>query len=158
MKIKIKKKKEIHQRLGVATLFISAKIACPTVVLFSPAPFSPLLSKNYCYLTVYFMMRVHTTVQAIDGQIMLDAFNGPIPSPPPMTIFPSRPLRQNSINQVIKKHPSLFGIPFILLMVAASYGLTPFTQTRYDLQDQKVKHVSNQTIYPLPIGLFCCGY
>ena len=26
-------------------------------------------------------------------------------------------------------------------MVAASYGLTPFTQTRYDLHDQKVKHV-----------------
>ena len=26
-------------------------------------------------------------------------------------------------------------------MVAASYGLTPFTQTRYDLHDQNVKNV-----------------
>ena len=26
-------------------------------------------------------------------------------------------------------------------MVAASFGLTTFTQTRYDLQDQKVKNV-----------------
>ena len=58
-----------------------------------------------------------------------------------MTLFSSRPLRQNSINRVVKKHPSLFGIPFLILMVAASYGLTPFTQTRYDLHDQKVKNV-----------------
>ncbi|KAF8801674.1 hypothetical protein BYT27DRAFT_7197921 [Phlegmacium glaucopus] len=61
-----------------------------------------------------------------------------------MTIFSSRPLRNNSINQVVKKHPSLFGITFVLLMVAASYGLTPFTQTRYDLHDQKVKHMSKE--------------
>lgn len=58
-----------------------------------------------------------------------------------MTLFSSRPLRQSSINRVVKKHPSLFGIPFLLLMVAASYGLTPFTQTRYDLHDQNVKNV-----------------
>lgn len=61
-----------------------------------------------------------------------------------MTIFSSRPLRQTSINQVVKKHPSLFGIPFLLIMVAASYGLVPFTQTRYDLHDQKVKHMSKE--------------
>ena len=66
-----------------------------------------------------------------------------------MTIFSSRPLRQSSINQVVKKHPSLFGIPFLLLMVAASYGLTPFAQTRYDLHDQKVKHVRTQLFHSI---------
>lgn len=66
-----------------------------------------------------------------------------------MTVFKfsSRPLGQKSINRVIKKHPSLFGVPFLLLMVAASYGLTPFTQARYDLHDQKVKHVGASFLF-----------
>ncbi|KAF8329045.1 cytochrome c oxidase assembly protein COX16-domain-containing protein [Amanita rubescens] len=43
-----------------------------------------------------------------------------------------------------QKHPALFGVPFVLLMVAASYGLSTFTQTRYDLHDQKVKQVTKE--------------
>lgn len=55
--------------------------------------------------------------------------------------FTSRPLNTSRINRAVKKNPALFGVPFVLLMVAASYGLTTFTQTRYDLHDQKVKQV-----------------
>jgi hypothetical protein len=59
-----------------------------------------------------------------------------------MAVFTSRNARpQSSLNQMVRKNPSLFGVPFVLLMVAASFGLTTFTQTRYDLQDQKVKNV-----------------
>jgi hypothetical protein len=45
-----------------------------------------------------------------------------------------------------QKHPALFGVPFVLLMVAASYGLSTFTQTRYDIHDQKVKQVGVTSI------------
>jgi hypothetical protein len=59
----------------------------------------------------------------------------------PMAVFPSRPRKASALNQLVRKHPSLFGVPFLLLMVGASYGMTIFTQTRYDLHDQKVKNV-----------------
>ncbi|KAF9443429.1 hypothetical protein P691DRAFT_713286 [Macrolepiota fuliginosa MF-IS2] len=61
-----------------------------------------------------------------------------------MPAFTSRPLDFSRINRAVKKNPALFGVPFVLLMVAASYGLTTFTQTRYDLHDQKVKHVTKE--------------
>lgn len=59
-----------------------------------------------------------------------------------MAVFPTRPAKPTPLSNTIKKYPGLFGVPFVLLMVAASYGLTTFTQTRYDLHDEKVKHVS----------------
>jgi cytochrome c oxidase assembly protein subunit 16 len=58
-----------------------------------------------------------------------------------MPAFTSRPLNMPKFNRSIKKNPALFGVPFVLLMIAASYGLTTFTQTRYELHDQKVKQV-----------------
>lgn len=58
-----------------------------------------------------------------------------------MTIFSSRSLNPGSLGKIIKKHPSVFGVPFILVMVAASFGLSTVTQIRYDLHDQKVKAV-----------------
>ncbi|KAI0076429.1 hypothetical protein K474DRAFT_1622858, partial [Panus rudis PR-1116 ss-1] len=61
-----------------------------------------------------------------------------------MPTFQRNPLNTNPIHRVLRKHPSLFGIPFILLMVGASYGLQTFTQTRYDLHDQKVKAVNQE--------------
>ncbi|TFK62494.1 hypothetical protein BDN72DRAFT_848592, partial [Pluteus cervinus] len=61
-----------------------------------------------------------------------------------MAIFSSKPLNATSLNKTIKKHPSVFGIPFLLLMVAASYGLSTITQTRYDLHDQKVKQLTKE--------------
>ncbi|KAL9715470.1 Cytochrome oxidase assembly [Leucoagaricus gongylophorus] len=61
-----------------------------------------------------------------------------------MPTFSSRPLGTSQLNRSIKRNPALFGVPFILLMVVASYGLTTFTQTRYDLHDQKVKQVTKE--------------
>jgi hypothetical protein len=60
---------------------------------------------------------------------------------PRMAVFPSRPVKPSSLNQTVRRNPALFGVPFVLLMVVASYGLSTVTQTRYDLHDQKVKHV-----------------
>jgi len=57
-----------------------------------------------------------------------------------MANFSSRP----ALTRLARKHPSLFGVPFLLIMVGASYGLTIFTQARYDLHDQKVKNVSTE--------------
>jgi cytochrome c oxidase assembly protein subunit 16 len=56
-------------------------------------------------------------------------------------VFSSRSFKQTNFSKTIKKHPSVFGVPFLLLMVGASYGLSQVTQTRYDLHDQKVKVV-----------------
>ncbi|TFK36431.1 cytochrome c oxidase assembly protein COX16-domain-containing protein [Crucibulum laeve] len=61
-----------------------------------------------------------------------------------MVVFPSRPIQPTTFGSTIKKYPGLFGVPFVLLMVVSSYALTTFTQTRYDLHDQKVKNVSKE--------------
>ncbi|KAF8912243.1 cytochrome c oxidase assembly protein COX16-domain-containing protein [Gymnopilus junonius] len=62
-----------------------------------------------------------------------------------MAVFTSRSSRPPSqLNRLVRKYPGLFGVPFCLLMVAASFGLTTFTQTRYDLHDKKVKNVSKE--------------
>ena len=45
------------------------------------------------------------------------------------------------LSQTLRKHPAYFGVPFILIIVGASFGLQTFTQTRYDLHDQKVSQV-----------------
>ncbi|KAK7457012.1 Cytochrome oxidase assembly [Stygiomarasmius scandens] len=61
-----------------------------------------------------------------------------------MGIFDSRPLNPSTLNRTISKYPALFGIPFVLIMVVASYGLTPLAQTRYDMHDQRVKQVTKE--------------
>ncbi|PFH46068.1 hypothetical protein AMATHDRAFT_115381, partial [Amanita thiersii Skay4041] len=61
-----------------------------------------------------------------------------------MAVFPSRPLNASSWYTRIQKNPALFGVPFLVLMVGASFALTTFTQTRYDLHDQKVKQVTKE--------------
>jgi cytochrome c oxidase assembly protein subunit 16 len=43
--------------------------------------------------------------------------------------------------QTLRKRPAYFGVPFILVIVGASFGLQTFTQTRYDVHDQKVVQV-----------------
>jgi len=58
-----------------------------------------------------------------------------------MAVFPSKPLNERTLNRTVRRFPALFGVPFVLIMVAASYGLSTFTQTRYDLYDQRVKQV-----------------
>ena len=58
-----------------------------------------------------------------------------------MPPFTSNPLNPNPMHSMLRKHPSLFGIPFLVIIVGASFGLQSFTQTRYDLHDQKIKKV-----------------
>jgi hypothetical protein len=58
-----------------------------------------------------------------------------------MPAFPSRPLNKSPLYRRLKRHPALFGVPFLLVMVGASFGMQAFTQTRYDLHSQKVTQV-----------------
>ncbi|THH28208.1 hypothetical protein EUX98_g5987 [Antrodiella citrinella] len=60
-----------------------------------------------------------------------------------MPTFQSNPLNPKPVHRVFRRHPTYFGVPFLLIMVGASYGLQTFTQTRYDLQDQKVHGISS---------------
>jgi Cytochrome c oxidase assembly protein COX16 len=68
----------------------------------------------------------------------------------PMPTFPSRPLNKSPLYRRLKRHPALFGVPFLLVMVGASFGLQTFTQTRYDLHNQKVTQVRARS----PLALF----
>lgn len=58
-----------------------------------------------------------------------------------MPPFQSNPINPSRMNTLLRKHPSLFGVPFVLMMLGASFGLASFTQTRYELHDQKVSQV-----------------
>ncbi|KAJ2934963.1 hypothetical protein H1R20_g1275, partial [Candolleomyces eurysporus] len=59
-------------------------------------------------------------------------------------MFSSKTFKSTNLSSTIKKHPSVFGVPFVLLMVAASFGLSSVTQTRYDHHDQRVKQVTKE--------------
>ncbi|KAH9996127.1 cytochrome c oxidase assembly protein COX16-domain-containing protein, partial [Russula compacta] len=61
-----------------------------------------------------------------------------------MPAFASRPVNKSPLYRRLKRHPALFGVPFLLVMVGASFGLQTFTQTRYDLQSQRVTQVSRE--------------
>jgi hypothetical protein len=67
----------------------------------------------------------------------------------PMPTFPSRPLNKSPLHLRLKKNPAIFGVPFLLVMVGASFGLQAFTQTRYDLHSQKVTQVRTLDIYSI---------
>ncbi|EAS29774.3 cytochrome c oxidase assembly protein COX16, mitochondrial [Coccidioides immitis RS] len=52
----------------------------------------------------------------------------------------------------LSKHPFLlFGLPFLSLMVAGSFVLTPATALRYERHDRKVQQVSQQEALALGI-------
>ncbi|KIM77476.1 hypothetical protein PILCRDRAFT_616182 [Piloderma croceum F 1598] len=59
-----------------------------------------------------------------------------------MPTFQSDSLRSQTIHRVLRKYPGLFGVPFLILMVGASFGLQSFTQIRYDLHDKKIQQVT----------------
>ncbi|OJT14081.1 Cytochrome c oxidase assembly protein COX16, mitochondrial [Trametes pubescens] len=61
-----------------------------------------------------------------------------------MPTFPSNPLNSPAYSKVFRKHPALFGVSFVLLIVGASFGMQQFTQTRYELHDQKVSAMSKE--------------
>jgi cytochrome c oxidase assembly protein subunit 16 len=58
-----------------------------------------------------------------------------------MTAFSSTPLNKSPLHKTLQRNPALFGIPFVLMMVGASFALANFTQTKYDYQDKKVTTV-----------------
>ncbi|KAJ7353541.1 cytochrome c oxidase assembly protein COX16-domain-containing protein [Mycena olivaceomarginata] len=61
-----------------------------------------------------------------------------------MPVFPSRPLNPSRLNTLLRKQPLFFGVPFIALMVATSFGLATVTQVKYDVRDQRVKQVTKE--------------
>ncbi|KLO14868.1 hypothetical protein SCHPADRAFT_825619 [Schizopora paradoxa] len=61
-----------------------------------------------------------------------------------MPTFQSNPLNPSPWAQVVRKHPALFGVPFLLIIVGASFGMTSITQTRYDLQNQRATQVTKE--------------
>jgi hypothetical protein len=64
--------------------------------------------------------------------------------PPPiphMPAFPSNPLHTSPLQRTLRRYPLLFGLPFLAIIISASFGLQSFSQTRYDLHDQKVTEV-----------------
>jgi cytochrome c oxidase assembly protein subunit 16 len=57
----------------------------------------------------------------------------------------SREIYGSKYRRLVNKHPFLlFGLPFISIMVAGSFFLTPATALRYEKHDKKVKHVSQE--------------
>lgn len=58
-----------------------------------------------------------------------------------MGVFDSKPLNATHIHGRLRKSPLLFGLPFVMIMVVASYALVPFVQTKYELHDRKVSKV-----------------
>ncbi|KAF2860325.1 hypothetical protein K470DRAFT_270853 [Piedraia hortae CBS 480.64] len=70
-----------------------------------------------------------------------------------MPTFPTRPFRGASYTSSIagkyrnslNRHPFLlFGLPFVLTIVASSFFLTPATAIRYERHDQRVRRVSEE--------------
>jgi cytochrome c oxidase assembly protein subunit 16 len=57
-----------------------------------------------------------------------------------MPAFPTQ-VRRRPIHKTLNKHPALFGVPFLLVIVGSSFALSQFTQTKYDYQDQKTSAV-----------------
>ena len=58
-----------------------------------------------------------------------------------MGVFDSKPLNTTPLNGTLRRNPLLFGVPFVMIMVIASYALVPFAQTKYELQDRRVSKV-----------------
>ncbi|KAI9860238.1 MAG: Cytochrome oxidase assembly [Vezdaea acicularis] len=70
-----------------------------------------------------------------------------------MPPFQRKPFLPSSFNDTVaakyrvqlKRHPFLlFGLPFIITMVAGSFFLTPATALRYEKQDRKVRQMSQE--------------
>ncbi|KAF9512101.1 hypothetical protein BS47DRAFT_1330546 [Hydnum rufescens UP504] len=66
-----------------------------------------------------------------------------MPQFPSRTLQPRKGLAQ-TWSRGVRKNPLLFGVPFVLTIVVASFGLSSFTQMRYDLHDRKISQVSKE--------------
>ncbi|KAI0717634.1 cytochrome c oxidase assembly protein COX16-domain-containing protein [Fomitopsis betulina] len=69
-----------------------------------------------------------------------------------MPTFSSNPLKSTPVHRVLRKYPALFGVPFVIIIVGASYAMQTFTQTRYDLHDKKVTQVNKEQELGLAAG------
>ena len=57
----------------------------------------------------------------------------------------SREIASARYRKLVNRHPFLlFGLPFISLVVAGSFFLTPVAAVRYEKNDKKVRHVSKE--------------
>ena len=73
-----------------------------------------------------------------------------------MPPFGSKPLHDTPLNARIKRNPLIFGIPFLVLIVGASYAMIPFTQARYDLDSQRKRSVSASTWFVIVCSMLSC--
>jgi cytochrome c oxidase assembly protein subunit 16 len=68
-----------------------------------------------------------------------------------MTAFPRNKLpnaRSQALQRAVRKRPFLlFGLPFIGIVVAGSFFLTPVTANRYDSFDKKRRWVEKQDAF-----------
>ena len=64
-----------------------------------------------------------------------------------MGAFDSKPLNTTPLNNTLRRNPLLFGVPFVMIMVVASYALVPFAQTKYELQDRKISNVRRKPVF-----------
>jgi cytochrome c oxidase assembly protein subunit 16 len=59
--------------------------------------------------------------------------------------FQSRSTNPNKLVSAVRRRPfAFFGLPFLGIVVVSSFGLQTLTQTRYDLDNQKVQAVSKE--------------
>ena len=68
-----------------------------------------------------------------------------------MGAFDSKPLNTTPLNNTLRRNPLLFGVPFVMIIVVASYALVPFAQTKYELQDRRISKVRLEPSVPPPI-------
>ncbi|KAH9928464.1 cytochrome c oxidase assembly protein COX16-domain-containing protein [Epithele typhae] len=61
-----------------------------------------------------------------------------------MAVFRSTSLNAPGYSRLLKRYPALFGVPFVLIVVGASFAMQNFTQTKYDLQSQKVSAMTKE--------------
>jgi cytochrome c oxidase assembly protein subunit 16 len=58
--------------------------------------------------------------------------------------FSSKPLNSSGagLNSFLRRNPAFFGIPFIIIIVGASFGMKSFTEVGVEKKDGKVTTVS----------------
>ncbi|KAK6543317.1 Cytochrome oxidase assembly, variant 2 [Orbilia ellipsospora] len=73
-----------------------------------------------------------------------------------MPTFQSKPFRSSAWESTVaakyrrhlKRHPfALFGLPFILTMLAGAFFLTPAQALRYERHDRKVRKVKRRELF-----------
>lgn len=64
-----------------------------------------------------------------------------------MPTFASRPLNpsKGGLNGFLRQHPLAFGVPFVIIIIGASFGLKGFTDLGVEKKDAKVTVVSATT-------------